>query len=93
MDEHFRSTAEQGAHSGGRPGEGGRRRAAAKHHGEVWSSGIMTENLENVKVRLGSVFCNPALLIHGWVRMSRVGGQGLLGMPSRRPEKGLRPGW
>ena len=30
---------------------------AAKHHGQVWSSGIMTGRLENVKVRLGGMFC------------------------------------
>ena len=29
---------------------------AAKHHGQVWSSGIMTGRLENVKVRLGGMF-------------------------------------
>lgn len=31
--------------------------AAAKHHVQVWSSGIMTGRLENIKVRLGGVFC------------------------------------
>lgn len=59
VDEHFRSTAEQGTHSGGRPGEGrtAQGAAAAKHHERVWSGGIMTETQENIKVRLGNVFC------------------------------------
>lgn len=31
--------------------------APAKHHGQAWSSGLMTGRLENIKVRLGGVFC------------------------------------
>ena len=34
--------------------------APAKHHGRAWSSGLMTGRLENVKVRLGGVFCKQS---------------------------------